>query len=456
MEFLALGGGPEIGANSYFLTVDGVNIVLDAGFHPRKKGIEKLPDFSLLSGKRVDSVLISHSHVDHIAALPVLLRQFPYCKVLMTEGSRRLASLVLRDSANIMEKDKEREGTEILYTKDEVKMILNFIIGVEYKKEYKIFSTQEFDSSKVRVEFFESGHILGASAILIKGYDKNIFYTGDICLHNQNVMKAGEIPKEDVDILILEGTYGGDRNSVKNSRRKEIKSFGKKIRTVLERNGSILIPAFAIGRSQEILAIVTDLMEEGRIPPAPIYYGGMCIEVSKIYDISKNTCNNIDKYFRISDIQLREFDSDKLLEGPYMQFPSIVIAPSGMLIETTPSYILAEEFLTNPKHGIFFVGYCDPETPSYLVSNSNKGDVIELNNDSESILIKSDIEKFDFSAHSNKNELLNIVESLNPKKIILVHGDIDSLVNLKNLIEEKYPEKQIIIPQLGISYELNN
>lgn len=455
MEFLVLGGGKEIGANSYLLTLDGINLILDCGFHPKKRGLEKLPDFSLLDEKRIDSIIVTHSHIDHLGALPIIMRKYPYSGVLMPEGSRRLAQIMLEDSVYVMERENKSTGSDILYTNDEIKIILNYIIGTEFKKEYKVFSTREFDSSYLNMEFFESGHILGSGSVLIRGYEKNVFYTGDLCLHNQNIIKEGELPEEPVDILIMEGTYGYSADSGKLSRRKEIKSFGKKIRGVLENDGSVLIPAFALGRTQEIIAVINELMSEKRIPLVPVYYGGMGTEISAIYDECDGIYSKVKKEFRISELPLRIYNHEKILKGNYMEFPSIIIAPSGMMIENTPSYVLAEPFLTNPKNGVFFVGYCDPDTPSYVVSNAKKGDVIELNSNSHSILIKSEVDKFDFSAHAHGRELINLVEKLDPEDIILVHGDLQSLIKLKNIINDIFPDKRVIIPEIGVNYSFN-
>ena len=455
MEFLALGGGKEIGSNSYLLSIEGINLILDCGFHPKKRGIEKLPDFSLIEEERIDSILVTHSHVDHLGALPIILRKYPYAKALMPEGSRRLAALMLEDSVTVMEKENKQTGSEILYTREEIKMILNFIIGADFNKEYKIYTTREFDPSFVNIEFFEAGHIFGSGSIFIRANGKKVYYTGDICLHDQNILKKGNLPREPVDVLILEGTYGHSADYGKYSRRKEIKSFGKKVRTVLERDGSVLIPAFALGRTQEVIAIINELMAEKRIPLVPVYYGGMGTEISEIYDDSNGICSKTKPDFKISELPLRKYNQNNVLKGNYMVFPSIVIAPSGMLKENTPSFNLAEAFLSNPKNGVFFVGYCDPDTPAYKVSNSKKGDVIELNSESQSLLIKSEVEEFDFSAHAYGKELINVVDTLDPEKVILVHGDIESLLKLKILIMESHPDKEVIIPEIGIRYFLN-
>jgi Cft2 family RNA processing exonuclease len=373
----------------------------------------------------------------------------------MPEGSRRLASLMLEDSVTVMEKENKQSGAEILYTSEEIKMILNFIIGADFNKEYKIYTTREFDPSFVNIEFFEAGHIFGSGSVFIRGNGKKVYYTGDVCFHNQNILKKGNLPREPVDVLILEGTYGHSADYGKSSRRKEIKSFGKKLRTVLERDGSVLIPAFALGRTQEVIAIISELMSEKRIPLVPVYYGGMGTEISEIYDNSDGVCSKTKPDFKISDLSLRKYNRNSVRKGNYMMFPSIVIAPSGMMIPNTPAFKLAEPFLTNPKNGVFFVGYCDPDTPSYTVSNAQKGDVIELNSESQSLLIKSDVEKFDFSAHAYGKELINVVDTLDPEKTILVHGDIESLLKLKTLIKEIHPEKEVIIPEIGIKYFLN-
>ena len=455
MEFLVLGGGKEIGANSYLLSVDGINLILDCGFHPKKRGLDKLPDFSLLNEKRIDSVVVTHSHIDHLGALPIIMRKYPFSRVLMPEGSRRLAQIMLEDSVYVMEKENKSDGSDILYTNDEIEIILNYITGTEFKKEYKVFSTREFDSSYLNIKFYESGHILGSGSVMIKGYEKNVFYTGDLCLHNQNIIREGELPEEPVDILIMEGTYGHSANSGKLSRRKEIKSFGKKIRAVLEGNGSVLIPAFALGRTQEVIAILNELMSEKRIPLVPIYYGGMSTEISAIYDECDSICSKVKKDFKITKLPLRIYNPERILKGNYMEFPSIIIAVSGMMIENTPSFNLAEPFLTNPKNGVFFVGYCDPDTPSYIVSNAKKGDVIELDSNSHSILINSEVDKFDLSAHAHGRELINVVERLDPEYIILVHGDTESLINLKNIINDLFPDKKVTIPEIGVKYNFN-
>ncbi len=425
INFLPIGGAQEIGANCYYLKLNNTGIILDCGMHPQKTGLESLPDFALLDDLPLDYVFISHAHQDHISALPFLIKRFPYLKIITTPQTRALAELTLHNSVSIIKEQINDNNFEI-FSHDEIDLLIKMINYKSYNEKFEISGYR--NDEKIEIEFYDAGHILGSAGILIlhQGSNKNFFYTGDINLSNQPLIKGAELPGCKIDTLILETTYGATDSLTLSDWNVEAERLASSINKVFNDGGSVLIPVFSLGKTQEILKTIGDLILKGKMANADIYTGGLGAKINGIYDYNRYVVNMNDPEFELSFIPQKNLYE---IEDPdyFFKSPSIVLASSGMMLEGTQSYKLARRWIKQNNSAIFTVGYMEESTPGYKFANSVKGEKIKFSEYEKEEEIKCMIKKFRFTAHSKREELLEIVKKLKPENVILVHGDTDAI-----------------------------
>ena len=448
IKFLPLGGAGEIGANCYYLNIAGTGIILDCGMHPQKSGLDSLPDFSLIKNLPVDYVLISHAHQDHLTSLPFLVKQHPYIQIITSRQTRELAELTLHNSVSIMRKELPKDDSFQFYTHDEIELLSQTI---DFKPNNEVFEIEGYkhkSSEPIKVSFHDAGHILGSVSILIEHEGNKIFYTGDINLTNQTLLKGCELPKQKVDTLILECTYGATDSSSILSWAKEAERFAAEANKILNQGGSILIPVFALGKMQEILSTIWKLMQKNKLTVADIFTGGIGTKINRLYDTNRYLVNMMDSEFQLKSIPFKNLNEIENTED-FFKDPCIVVASSGMMVEGTASYNLGKRWLKQSNSAIFVVGYMDESTPGYKIANAVKGEKIKLTKFSEEEIVKCSIEKFRFSAHSKREELVGIVRKLQPEKVILIHGDEEAIDWIGNQILMSFKDARVSKAEIG-------
>ena len=452
ISFLPLGGAGEIGATSFYLNINGTGIILDCGMHPKKRGKESLPRFDLLENKNLDYVLISHAHQDHINALPFLIKKFPYLRIITTPQTRAIAELTLHNAISILRREFPDEE---IYTHEEADLLIQSIDYKSYNEKFFIKGFSSSTSDSVEVEFFDAGHILGSAGIFLKFQNIKIFFTGDINLNSQSLHTGANLPNEKVDVLITESTYGATDSSNLNSWEKEIVRLASAINKTLANGGSVLIPVFALGKLQEMLATVWKLMFKNKIPTVDIYTGGIGTKLSRVYDYNRYVINYKNTNLVLHDIPQKNVNEISDL-NMFFKNPSIVLASSGMMVQSTTSFELAKAWLAQKNSAIITVGYIDYETPGYKISTAKKGELIDFTGTGNSTEIKCEIFNFRFSAHSTREDLLAIVKRLNPEKIIIVHGDENAIGWLGAKIMSQNPGKKVYAPNNcdGIQFDI--
>ena len=250
----------EIGANSYLLGLGGTRVVLDAGSHPRMEGDESIPRFETLRPEGIDAAILTHTHLDHAGSLPLLMREFNQAPVYMTETTGALVRAMLHNSVNVMGYKRDELGLENypLFTHREVDRIPS---RWEYRGNRRPFPIGEGD---VTCEFFDAGHIPGSVGALFRHGEKSVFYTGDVNFEDQTLSKGAAFPVEQqVDTLIMESTRGAYERPEEFTRKGEVARLAEHINAALERGGSVLIPVFALGKTQEVLLMLESLRQDG-------------------------------------------------------------------------------------------------------------------------------------------------------------------------------------------------
>lgn len=431
------GSAGEIGASCFLLTINGQKILLDCGVHPKKEGTESLPQVDFSEGLPKTG-LITHAHLDHLGALPLLCSQIPF---FTTKASKSIAKIMLRNSANIQMKrylDHPEDGNMPLFSEKDSRRAV---------RKLRTFSRSGMLQlrGKVFVHALPAGHILGARSFFIQSPSLSILYTGDISLTDQLTVKGADFGNFKPDVLIMESTLGAEQG-IAVQREDQLLNFADQINQLTTQRQSILCPTFALGKTQEMLAICDFLINSGKIKPLPIAINGMGAKITRIY---RTYLKNRMPYY--NPIEITDL-SYQLINQLLDSGPMIMLFTSGMLIEDTPSAKVAEQILTSPKHGIFFVGYLDPETPGYRVLHHPRGERIKLSENKNPVeKINPNIKSFRFTSHSDRTHLVNLVEKCNPSKVILIHGENAALENVKELMPD---DIETIIPKIGDQIKL--
>ncbi|MBS3944685.1 MAG: MBL fold metallo-hydrolase [Melioribacter sp.] len=454
INFLPLGGADEIGANCFYLNVFGTGNLLDCGIHPRKTGLDSLPGFGLIEDLPLDFVLISHAHQDHIGSLPFLVQKFPHVIIYSTTQTKEIAEATLHNAANILAQNPSLENDFKIYTHEEIDLLVRSIRGVNYNEVISIKGMRHTSSSGINVSFHDAGHILGSAGILLEHNNQKIFFSGDINFSDQSIMIGCDLKGiRNIDVLILESTYGSTDSKKLGTWSAETERLIKSANKVIHDGGSILIPVFALGKTQELLSLLHSQMIKRKLTETNIFTGGVGREISNIYDRNRYLTRRSS-----SDLLLKEIPQQNIFEIEDLTYfqknPSIVLASSGMILEGTTSFKLLDFWMHQKNFAVFGVGYMDESTPGFRLMNSQKGDKIKLTVFSEPKKVNCSVERFYFPSHSIREDLIKVAKSVNPRKVILVHGDINSKDWLGHKILELYPHIKVASAETGKSFLL--
>jgi len=458
MKIINLNPDTAIGATAWFVEMEGHRLLMDAGTHPRLEGRAGLPRYDLIKNEELDAIAISHCHHDHVGSLPIASRYFPQAHVLMTELSYFLVERVLHNSVNVMKRQRDELGIKEypLYSHDEVDELAPRIQGFKYNREvdWASFHKTRAGFLSPTLEFHDAGHALGSAGIMIRGRKETLFYSGDVCFHDQTILRGARFEDVKADVLIMETTRGNRQLPSGFSREAEIERLSNAILRVLHRHGSVLIPAFALGRTQEILALLAILMGEGKLKPQPIHIGGLGRVFTEIYDLESHRTHR-----QLPNLQLREALKLVVLDQQQvekMKFAGgrLFVITAGMMSENTASFNLALRMIGDERHAIFFVGYADPDTPGGRLKASRPGEPFILDPGASHVTRRCEVENFDLTAHANREDLLDLVGNVEPRVVLLSHGEEDSLNWFAAQIHARHPKIKIIQPKPGEAVEV--
>ena len=458
MKIINLNPDTAIGASAWFVEMEGHRLLMDAGTHPRLEGRGGLPLYDSVKNEEVDAIAISHCHHDHVGSLPVALRYFPQAHVLMTELSYFLVERVLHNSVNVMKRQREELGLKEypLYSHDEVDELAPRIQGFKYNREvdWASFHKTRAGFLSPTLEFHDAGHTLGSAGIMVRGRKETLFYTGDVCFHDQTILRGARFEDVKADVLLMETTRGNRELRPGFSREAEIERLSQAIQRVLQRRGSVLIPAFAMGRTQEILALLAILMGEGKLKPQPIHIGGLGRVFTEIYDLESHRTHR-----QLPNLQLREALNIVVLDQQQvekMKFAGgrLFVITAGMMSENTASFKLALRMMGDERHAIFFVGYADPASPGGRLKASRLGEPFLLGPSTGNVIRRCEMEDFDLTAHANREDLLNLVGEVEPRVVLLSHGEEESLNWFTAQIHARHPKIKVVQPKPDVAVEV--
>jgi Cft2 family RNA processing exonuclease len=375
----------------------------------------------------------------------------------MTDPTTEIGSVLLHNSVNVMTRQREEFGTTLypLFTHREADRAAGRWQSCALCQAYTLGGERAPNAGDetVTFEFFDAGHVLGSTGVLIRAEGRTLFYTGDVNFDDQTIAQAAVFPEEKIDILVMECTRGDTPVPATWSRASEEQRLAQSIESAFTRGGCVLIPVFALGKTQEVLAILYKLRRE-KILDFPIYIGGLSSKITDIYDRRAQMGRRQLPRLQLLD-DLRPFVLNaETIHDARTRAGRVYALSSGMMTPKTLSNIFAQRIVDQPRHSIFFVGYADPESPAGILRNARPNDQLKIAPDQLPQRVQCHIEQFQFSAHASRESLIAYAERLAPKKVLLVHGDPPAVEWMRARLASDLPNSEIIAPTPGVELEL--
>ena len=384
-----LGGTKRIGCSSILINSGNEKILVDYGTDPSNNFV--LP--AEVDPFGIRSIILSHAHLDHSGASPYLYKSAKYPLLIATPPTIELTDLLIRDMLRILKK-------KVPFDQTDVSRMVDSALPVNYNNSVKI-------GDNAIITLLDAGHIPGSSSIVIQINGKKIWYTGDINLRETNLLKPAEVYRE-ADIIIMETTYAGKNHPPRDD---EERRLVKRAEEIVEDKGIVLIPAFSVGRSQEIITILTKYNFGGSIA-----LDGMARTATEI--ILRHSDYLKDVTLLEQAVRRVRWIRSKGQRKKLLKKPGVIVAPAGMLGGGWADWYLRHIY-DDERNGLFFVSFQVPNTLGYRILNERK-----FNLDGKEVPVNVQVEQFELSAHSGRDELIDIVRKLdNPEKIFLMHGE---------------------------------
>lgn len=458
MKITFLGAAGGVTGSKHLLEINDYRVLLDCGFFQGRRA-ETYQANSVLPDelKATDTVVLSHAHADHCCSLPLLVKDGYNRKIYATPATSAIARLIMLDAAKIQAGDyehlKKNGFTKILkpiYEERDVENTSDLFEDIPYHSEEKI-------GPQISLKFYDAGHILGSAVTVIKTPTKNIVYTGDLGNLGLPILPDPEAIEEEAEVMIIECTYG-DKNHPPVADAYEM--IKKIISQAIENKSRIIVPAFALGRTQELIYILHKLHKDGEIPAIPVYIDS---------PLSNSITDVFEKYTRDFDLESWQdflMDGDSPFSAKHLNYiqsaeesrslndlngPLIIIASSGMLEGGRVLHHLQND-IENDNSVILLTGYQAENT----LGRKLESKVARVSVYGREFEVRAQILKLEqLSAHADRSGLfryLNKVKGL--KKIFLVHGEKEATASFAEFLKKERPDLEVIVPQLGDSFDI--
>jgi metallo-beta-lactamase family protein len=460
MQLSFYGAAQTVTGSKHIVTLkNGTRILLDCGMF-QGKGLknEDLNSEFLFNPASINYLILSHAHIDHCGLIPRLVKLGFTGKIYCTPPTIALCKLLLEDSAGIQSSNARHNGnnevTEPLYTIDDVEASLRLFKAIPYDESFAI-------DESVEVLFTDAGHILGSAIVNLTieedGKKRQVCFTGDIGRFNNRILKApNEIPQ--AEIIICESTYGDKlHDDIDDTEERLLKIVEH---TCVEKGGKLLIPAFSIGRTQELIFSLNKLAEDGRLPNVEVFVDSPLSVYAT--DIMRDSL----KYFNAEMQEYIEFDPDPFhfkgihfiteredsIQLNYSDKPCVIISASGMMEGGRIRHHLRQN-IADTKNTILITGYCEPSTlGGRIASGANEVFIM-----GDPFPVKAEVVMMnEYSAHGDYSDILKILlrqDKNKIKQIFLVHGEKSVMANFRSTLHE-HGFKNVEIAEFRMSYEV--
>ncbi|MGC9051368.1 beta-CASP ribonuclease aCPSF1 [Pyrobaculum sp.] len=450
-----LGAAMEVGRSAVLVSTTESNVLLDCGLKPGQYD-EDFPLLDLVDIDKLDAVVLTHAHMDHVGCLPLLFKYGYRGPVYMTDPTKYQAFILLSDYVEL----KEREGLQPSFSMADIEAVIYHTITLDYEEVTDI-------APDIKLTFYDAGHEIGsAMAHLHIGNGRyNILYTGDFKYGKTRLLNRAVNKFKRVEMLIMESTYGG-KDDVQPPRLEAENALAKHVSDTVSKGGKVLIPAFSTGRGQEILYILNKMMEGGLVPRVPIYVDGMIVETLNAYlmyphylnpEVAEEIYGGVNPFTTSGSVVI--VDRAKRVEDRINQVakiaqseePAVIIAPHGML-NGGPVLDYFAQLAYDERNKLIFVSYQAEGTLGRRILNGEREFVVRSLVGGESkVDMRMEVASIPgFSGHSDRRELMKYVEHMEPKpkKIVLIHGEPSKIISLATSIELKY-KITTVIPKVG-------
>jgi putative mRNA 3-end processing factor len=420
MKITILGSGKEVGRSGFLVTSNNTNVLLDYGVMLKRE-----PSFPIhVRPKDISTVVLTHAHLDHSGNIPSLFLSGSNISVLGTNPTFELSDLLIEDMLKI-------SGFYLPFEYADLNNMMSHSKTLQYKEKHLV--------NDMEITLYETGHIIGGSSILVEVEGKRIFYTGDINKRGSKLLRPADLDLPEVDILIIESTYSQTEQAPREESEKNLVQFAY---DVIERGGTLFIPAFSVERAQEIACVLKASNFKHRIS-----MDGMALKANEIMLRNPSFLRDPDGFKKI--ITEVEWVKGWHRRKHLVKEPGVIISPAGMLVGGTALFYL-QEIAKNPNNGIALVSYQGKGTPGRLLLE--KG-LVSYNGKTKKSL--AEVKHYEFSGHSSRTELFEILGKIkgNPR-VLTVHGDDMSCTKFASEIKEKYGF-DAIAPDNGQIVEVN-
>lgn len=465
MKIKFIGASREVTGSKFLLTAAGKKILLDCGMF-QGKGLEtdSMNRDLMFDPSTIDHIILTHAHIDHSGLIPYMYRLGFRGSIICTSATRDLCSIMLTDSAFIQEHDtktfnkrRAKKGLPLvtpIYTSEDATACLTQFIGIPYDMKFRI-------NDNIKVKFTNTGHMLGSGVANIEitenGETRNIAYTGDIGRPFDEIL-AHPVPFPQADILITESTYGDRLHPDTEQAKGEL--LDVVVETCLNKRGKVLIPAFSVGRTQEIVFALNNFFNEGKLPKIDIFVDSpLAVNATEVFRVHPECYNEAFLKIMQTDpdpfgfgnlFYIKRVEDSKRLNDH--KKPCVIISASGMMEAGRIKHHLANN-ISNPDNTVLVVGYCAPET---LGARIVRGDS-EVSIHGTVHPVKADIRRIEsFSGHGDYEEMAEFLDCQDKSRIrktFIVHGEIDTQKKYADFLRSR-GFSNIEIPARGQEYDI--
>jgi len=429
MKLKFLGAAQTVTGSCFLLEEEETKILIDCGLYQGQDVVDKNYEEFNFDPSQIDYLIVTHAHLDHIGRIPKLIKEGFTGKILSTAPTKQIAPIVLNDSYDIM---KREVSSELLFEKEDIEQSLQRWETVDYNEKVEL-------GDQISFYFKEAGHILGSAIVELRVSGKKIIFTGDLGNSPAPLLK-GPSRIEEADYVIMESAYGGRTHEDKNRRKELLEDV---IEDTVSSGGTLMIPAFAIERTQELLYELNSLVENKRIPKVPIFIDSpMAIEALSVYKNNKQyfdeeaseLMNQGDKLFKFPGLIFteNEYQSKQIND---VQPPKVIVAGAGM---STGGRILHHEirYLPDPNSCLLLICYqVEGTLGREIMEGADKVEIF-----GKEIPVNAKVKEIGgYSNHADQRQLLEWLGSLEekPENVFITQGEPESAEALSQKINDK-------------------
>ncbi len=409
MKFNFLGGADIVGRMAMTMEGDGKTMLVEYGISPTKP-----PEYPLPVPGKIDHAFLTHSHLDHCGMIPAVCGK-QNCELFTTPLTAEIAELMMYDSLKIA----KAEGYPQPYTQRDIETTMKHVVPLTFDDTIEL--------GNIDVTFRAAGHVPGATMFEFQG-DNSTIYSGDIHTEDQKLV-LGARPR-DCKNLFIEGTYGGRNHPPKEE---TINAFIAKIDEVIDRGGRVIIPCFAVGRTQEIMLLLKNLGYEMWVDGMGRSFTNLFLEYPEYIRNAKSLKAAKRTFNEVRNSSMRK----KAVQG------QIIVTTGGML-DGGPVLTYLRTLKDDPKNAILLVGYQADDTNGRMLME--KG-CIDL--DGEIVNVACEVQKFDFSAHAGHDQIVEFIKACDPENVIIMHSET------RELFLPDLEDYNVILPQVNVPFELD-